>query len=752
MDSLLTTLDSRVESLFAAEVTAQRRATARVFAYTLPLPWLLSLVCAAFQSSDAALQVSAIGAAFTTPAFLLVFRWPGSAVARHAVVLSSFCMSALLVHALNGRVEAHFYEVGLIALLFFFRDYAVYATALLFVLAHHFVFGSVYPSAVFENYQINPLAAFEHTAWDLVVASGMLVGVYQSRAQIRRMCRLQVQYAEQRDTLARRVESRAAALNEERRLLESILDRMPYAVFWKDRQSVYMGCNRLFAESAGMEDPKDIVGLTDYDLPWTAQEIEWYRHCDNTVMEEGKTLINCEETQRTASGEEVVVWTSKTPLLSSEDNEIVGMIGIFADVTEKHKASQERQALLVEVEQRKAMLEAIFDTAADAILVVDSAGRISRANQSAAIVFGIETKDLIGRSISDFMPTVEAESHDARLLAAVDRNHYGVLRRAIEVTAKRADGSSFAAELSISKMAVEGDVLFTGIVRDVSDRQRLEEQLYRAQKLESIGELAAGLAHEINTPLQFVSDNIEYLFECTDSLLSAPASGPGVDAFDAETTGCGGAAGNENWREEFPAAIEESREGIRRIIEIVRAMKTFSHPGGELTCFSVNAAASSAATVSTNRWKYSAELRLELDPLDPWIEGSATEFNQALLNLVVNAADAVLERHGETSDKRGLITLRTRLESDWVVVEVEDNGSGVPEEIRSKIFDPFFTTKDVGKGTGQGLSLVYNVIASQHGGEVDFTSTPGEGTVFTIRIPRGSEGVAAEHNSTEMVI
>jgi signal transduction histidine kinase len=311
------------------------------------------------------------------------------------------------------------------------------------------------------------------------------------------------------------------------------------------------------------------------------------------------------------------------------------------------------------------------------------------------------------------------------------------------------------ADLQASRLAVEEIVEFRtrelkertqSLEAEVNRSKTLELQLLQAQKLESIGQLAAGLAHEINTPMQFVSDNIEYLNECTDQLFKV------VNAYQQNLTSVGTP---KSWqercreiddvieqnqfdrlRDQIPLAITESIDGIQRVKHIVRAMKEFSHPGGgERIPSDLNRAIESTVTITRNRWKYVAELELDLDPDMPSVWCFPADMNQVFLNLIVNAADAIADKVGDGGETMGRITVRSRAAGDKVVIEVEDSGCGIPEPIRNRIFDPFFTTKDVGKGTGQGLAICYNAVVNKHDGSLTVESTPGVGSLFRITVP-----------------
>jgi len=188
-------------------------------------------------------------------------------------------------------------------------------------------------------------------------------------------------------------------------------------------------------------------------------------------------------------------------------------------------------------------------------------------------------------------------------------------------------------------------------------------------------------------------------------------------------------------QEEIPQAIDQSLEGLERIAKIVRSMKEFSHPGmDEKTPIDINQAIETTINVSRNEWKYHADIETDLDPGLPNVSCLPGEINQVLLNLIVNAAHAIVNVVGESGDK-GLIRISTRLDGAWAEIRVSDTGTGIPEEIKQRIFDPFFTTKMVGKGTGQGLAIAYSVVVDKHGGVIDLESEEGKGTTFIISLP-----------------
>ncbi len=281
---------------------------------------------------------------------------------------------------------------------------------------------------------------------------------------------------------------------------------------------------------------------------------------------------------------------------------------------------------------------------------------------------------------------------------------------------------------------------------EMAERKRMEHELAQAQKMESIGHLAAGIAHEINTPAQYVGDNTRFLRDVfasvdgllgdLDRMLEAAKRREISEALIAEVDANVRKADVAYVKAEAPKAIQQSLEGIERVATIVRAMKEFSHPGnGHKQLVDLNRAIESTLTVSRNEWKYVADLVTDFDPGLPPVFCLPGDFNQVILNLVVNAAQAIATVVENDPQRRGTITVRTRQAGDWAEIRVEDTGTGIPADIRHKVFDHFFTTKAVGKGTGQGLAIAHAVVVRKHGGTIRFESEEGKGTTFIVRVP-----------------
>jgi PAS domain S-box-containing protein len=299
-----------------------------------------------------------------------------------------------------------------------------------------------------------------------------------------------------------------------------------------------------------------------------------------------------------------------------------------------------------------------------------------------------------------------------------------------------------------------------GSMMDMTDRRALEAQLRQAQKLESIGQLAAGIAHEINTPTQYLGDNIRFIddafkarnrvIEKYEELSRAGKTGDVTAAMIADLDATINETDFDYLGAEIPRAIQQSLEGIERIAKIVQSMKDFAHPGsGQKQAVDLNRAIESTITVARNEWKYVADLTTDFDPELPSVPCLLGQFNQVVLNIIVNAAHAITELNARDPAVRGKIEISTRQVGEWAEIRIKDTGGGIPKSICPRIFDPFFTTKPVGKGTGQGLAISHSVIVDKHDGEISFETETGLGTTFIIRLPLIAKVVdAGEVSST----
>ena len=320
------------------------------------------------------------------------------------------------------------------------------------------------------------------------------------------------------------------------------------------------------------------------------------------------------------------------------------------------------------------------------------------------------------------------------------------------------DGRSIDAEIHFHNLDYDGHKAHLAIALDVTERNRLEIELRQAQKLEAVGSLAAGIAHEINTPIQFVGDNLRFLRDASSDvskilekyrqLRDQAADGGVAPGLAKEVAEAERAVDVLYLLEEIPKAIGQSLDGVSRVATLVHAMKVFAHPDGkEKSATDINEALLSTLTVARNELKYVANVETELGDL-PLVNCNIGEVNQVFLNLLVNAAHAIGDVKKET-DEKGLIQVRTSREGNAVLISISDTGTGIPENIRDKIFDPFFTTKASGKGTGQGLAIARSVVVERHGGTLTFTSEMGKGTTFHVRLPLDAEAQPGEEKRSQ---
>jgi signal transduction histidine kinase len=376
-------------------------------------------------------------------------------------------------------------------------------------------------------------------------------------------------------------------------------------------------------------------------------------------------------------------------------------------------------------------LRAIFQALPDLFFRLDAKGTILGYKAGSSNDLYLSPEKLLGKRMQDFpMDNVAAAFNEAICQVS---------------STKTMQSLEYVLNLHGAKQYYEARLIpFLGddiivLVRNITERKVMQNQLSQAQKMESIGQLAAGMAHEINTPTQFLGDNTRFLQEafkdiqgllalhskCKSREASAPAGGNN-DNVDVDY-----------YLEEIPLAIKQSLDGIDRIANIIRSIKDFAHPdAGEKRAVDLNKAIESTITVAHSEWNYVAEVKTGFDSKLPLVFCFPGDINQVVLNLIVNAAHAIAEANGHNSEKKGLIQVATRWDDPWVDIRVSDSGTGIPESIRSRIFDPFFTTKEVGRGTGQGLAIAHTVVVEKHGGAISFETETGKGTTFIVRFPQ----------------
>ncbi|WNZ49127.1 ATP-binding protein [Leptolyngbya boryana CZ1] len=455
----------------------------------------------------------------------------------------------------------------------------------------------------------------------------------QARAEIEILKQAQAQEKQQREQIE--LDLRAS-----QQMLQLVMDTLPEAIFWKDRKSVYLGCNQNFADDAGLNSPEEIIGKTDFDLPWKREETEFYRECDRRVMLSGKAELGITEPQFNSEGKQTWLETNKAPLHDGHGR-IIGILGTYQDITERKQAEIALQELNQKLE----------------------------------------------------LQTIE-------LTAALEQ------------------------------------------------LQQSQLQLIQREKMSALGNLIAGIAHEINNPVGFLSGNLqpakEYvkeLFELLDLYQEAiPHPGQAIkgkiDIIDLDYL-----------REDLPKLLQSMQEGIKRIASISISLRTFSRSDTEHRVpFQLHEGLESTLLILKHRLKANdqrpaIQITQNYGEIPP-ILCFPGQLNQVFMNLLANAIDALDDSNQgkgflEIQEQPNRITITTQLSADQqsAIIKIQDNGIGMSQDIKHKVFDNLFTTKGVGKGTGLGLAIARQIIVEKHGGKIEFDSELGQGTEFVIEIP-----------------
>ncbi len=508
-------------------------------------------------------------------------------------------------------------------------------------------------------------------------------------------------------------------LEKYRHQLQAIVTSAPLILFATDRD--------------GMFTLSDGKGLSALNLV-TGQVVgknafELYREYPEIISQLKQALRGQSTVQYSTVGDQTFE-THLTPLYDSRD-EIDGVIGVAINITERIRS-----------EGALKLRDRAMASSSHGIVITDANladNPIVYANPKFFSMTGYAPEEVYGRN--------------CRFLGAQDSQQRGFieLRKAIQDGVEctvilrnyRKDDSMFLNELTVYPIRDgNGQITnFVGLQNDITQRIELETQLSHAQKMESVGLLAAGVAHEINTPIQYVGDNTRFVQRASESLIELykrckGLTGPESECRIADLERYAAEIDVDFLISEVPAALAQSLEGIDRVTSIVQALKEFSFQGhAEFTELDINRAIQSTALVAKNEWKYVSELVTDLDPTLPSVTCLPGELNQVFLNLIVNAAHAIKDRVAEGKIEKGWIHISTRADGGWAEIQVSDNGGGIPREIASKVFDPFFTTKEVGKGTGQGLAISRSIIVDKHVGTLHFIPSRESGTTFIVRIP-----------------
>ncbi|MDD2465428.1 MAG: PAS domain-containing protein [Desulfobulbus sp.] len=546
-----------------------------------------------------------------------------------------------------------------------------------------------------------------------------------------RLHRLELQEQFANRILEREVAAKTQHLDEQVHFLQNLLDAIPVPIYYKNTDCVYLGCNRAYEELFHVQ-RGTVVNKTTFDIH-PPELASFFHKKDLELLQTGSTQVY-ERVKVSEDG------TQKTALMHKATfNDIkgalAGFVGMGIDITELKQIE-------ASLRQSERKIRTIMDNLRIGVLMIDAQLIIHQLNQQIEQWFpenvihqeNVQLLDIFVGEPEEFNQQTISQAFQQRtsqefMVRGVTDNRKQIFRLVI---------TPFTQENKNDKMAVV-------LCEDVTEKLFLERELQQTQKLEAIGQLAAGIAHEINTPIQYVGDNLRFLAESFQDIISLAELWQDVFVQDgtisthplvAKARQLSQAVDLDFLLEDVPNTIEQSMDGINRVAAIVRAMREFSHPGLEdKVLMDINHALENTLTVSRNAWKFVAETTTDFAEDLPLLLCLPGEINQVFLNLIVNAAHAIDESTQGGKKSKGTISLSTRAENGWLEVRIADSGAGIDNAIQDKVFDPFFTTKKIGVGTGQGLAIARNVIVDKHQGSIRFTSEPGEGTTFIIRLP-----------------
>lgn len=383
----------------------------------------------------------------------------------------------------------------------------------------------------------------------------------------------------------------------------------------------------------------------------------------------------------------------------------------------------------------------LIDEMSSAAIGIDKHDRVTHWNHQAELYFDIDKSDAFNNRLFDLNIHCDWPLIISKLYDSLNNNETS---EKFEVSYTRnSEEKDRILSIAITPF-LETNGSFIGyllLMDDITEKKHLEKRHQQSMYLESIGQLSAGIAHEINTPMQYISDNLSFLEDSfTDvskaleiikkSQLNNTLNIDKLNSIFKE-------ADIEYLSKELPLAFSQTTEGVKRVCSIVKAMKEYSHPNSEKkVATNLNNCIESTITISKHTWKYHADMEVLLDPELPEVMCHPGPFNEVILNIIVNAADAIKERiENDATIDKGKITIQTLNKEDFAEIRISDTGGGIPLSIQEKIFDPFFTTKTIGKGTGQGLALSYSIIKERHNGELLFETVSGESTTFILQLP-----------------
>ena len=538
--------------------------------------------------------------------------------------------------------------------------------------------------------------------------------------------------------IARPLMAAEAGLAHERDLLRVLLDNIPDSIYFKDTESRFTRINKAQSKVLGIDDERAALGLTDFDFFEREHALQAYED-EREIVRLGQSVVSRIECVSAKGAPERWMTSTKVPI-RDDSGRVTGIVGVSRDVTDWKRT-------VAALEKSRESFRMLFAAIPHAVWVYD-AETLGFLEVNEAAIRDYEYPAQEFRRIK--LPDIYAPEETARLSKVLEspggKPPGGAWRH------RTRDGRELDVEVSAREFTFVGRRAVLAVVQDVSERKRLEVELRQAQRLESVGQLAAGIAHEINTPIQYVGDNLRFLkdaFAGRQKLMAkyaelrrAAEAGRVPAAVLRELRETLEQTDAEYLTEEIPKAMAQSCDGVDKVATIVRAMKEFAHPGGkQKAAADINRALGNALIVARNEFKYVADVETDFGEIPP-VVCHICDISQVFLNLLVNAAHAI-EEVTKGTGKKGTIRVRTRQVGGRLEIAISDTGCGIPKQIQPKVFDPFFTTKEVGRGTGQGLAISRSIIVEKHGGSLMFAPNGAQGTVFTIAIPIETMPVAA---------
>jgi len=541
-------------------------------------------------------------------------------------------------------------------------------------------------------------------------------------------------------SIAQFVESKRAeeSLRESEDRFRTAFEAAPFGMCMTGPEGRFLHANAALCQMLGYSSEELLTGV--WQQITHPDDLERSRQVGAQFSRSGVTTIEIEKRYVHKQGS--IIWARvKISVVKDNLGAASHYITQIEDITLRKQAEQA-------LESSEERYRDLFENASDQVYTFDLEMGITSLNRLAEQTIGYAREEAMRLTLRQL---VDAEHWD-RIGLVVGRLVAGHPPEKFELEIKARDGRRVMLEINPRLIYRDGKAVeIQAIARDITGRDAAEVELRQAQKLESVGRLAAGIAHEINTPMQFVGDNVRFLENAFAELqaflgklrsLCDPSSGIAPPpAFCAEFRRLETEMDAAGMMQEIPEAISQTLEGIERVVTIVQAMKEFAHPEAKgMAHADVNKALLNTLTVARNELKYVAEVQTDFGDL-PLVVCSISDINQVFLNLLVNAAHAIGDVVKGTGQK-GTIRIETRLEGTMALITIADTGAGIPENIHGRIFDPFFTTKEVGRGTGQGLAIARSVV-DRHKGSLTFVSEVGNGTTFRICLPINGDELKA---------